>query len=270
MDKETKEIFKKGSQTYFNSSLFFPKEIREDVFRLYSFVRTVDNFVDVIPQKIDEFYQFKNEFLESIEKGKSSNKIINNYLVVATRKNFNHSWAISFLKSMEMDITKKEYNTIEETLEYIYGSAEVIGFFMAKILSLPDESLYYAGMLGRAMQYINFIRDIDEDNKLGRRYLPLRYNLKSLSFEEAKNNKENFIKYIREEIERYYEWQKEAEKGFKFIPKRMLIPIKTASDMYNWTINKIYRNPFIIYKKKVKPSKVRIILKIMENFIRLR
>ncbi len=270
MDKETKAIFRRGSKTYFNSSIFFPKETREDVFKLYSFVRTADDFVDSIPQKIEEFYRFKNEFLDSLKKGTSTNKIINNYLDVAKRKKFDDNWALSFLKSMEMDITKKEYNTIEETLEYIYGSAEVIGFFMAKILALPDESLYYAGMLGRAMQYINFIRDINEDNKLGRRYLPLNNDLKSLTYEEVKMKRDNFIKYIREEIERYYKWQKEAEKGFNFIPKRMLIPIKTASDMYNWTIDKIYKDPFIIYRKKVKPSKIRIILKIIENFIILR
>ncbi len=270
MDKETKEIFKKGSKTYFNSSLFFPPDLREDVFKLYSFVRTADDFVDSIPQKVDEFYSFKERFFTSLERGFSDDKIINNYLEVSKKRNFDDNWAIAFLKSMEMDITKKYYNTLEETLGYIYGSAEVIGFFMAKILSLPEESLYYAGMLGRSMQYINFIRDIDEDNKLGRRYLPLNNNLTTLFYNETKNKKKEFINFIRGEIERYYKWEKEAEEGFKFIPKRMLIPIKTASDMYKWTAEKIYKDPFLVYRKKVKPSKFRIILKIIENFFKVR
>ncbi|MCX7820861.1 MAG: phytoene/squalene synthase family protein [Brevinematales bacterium] len=268
MDKETKEIFKKGSKTYFNSSLFFPKDVREDVFKLYSFVRTADDFVDSIPQKTDEFYSFKDDFLHSLEKGFSENKIINNYLEVAKKRNFDTQWAIAFLKSMEMDLTKKTYDSLQETLEYIYGSAEVIGFFMAKILNLPDESLYYAGMLGRSMQYINFIRDIDEDNKLGRRYLPLNNNLTNLLYNETSKKREEFISFIRNEIEIYYKWVSEAEKGFMFIPKRMLVPIKTASDMYKWTANKIYKDPFVVYKKKVKPSKIRIIFKIIENFLR--
>ena len=90
-----------------------------------------------------------------------------------------------------MDIKKKEYNSLEETLEYIYGSAEVIGFFMAKIIGLSDESLYYAGRLGRSMQYINFIRDIEEDNNLGRRYLVIIEPLRSLKFEEARLKKDD-------------------------------------------------------------------------------
>lgn len=267
MDKETREIFKRGSKTYFNSSLFFPVDVREDVFKLYSFVRTADDFVDAVPQRVSDFYSFKEKFFSSLDKGYSNDKIINNYLEVAKKRNFDNNWAIAFLKSMEMDIVKKNYDTISETLEYIYGSAEVIGFFMAKILSLPDESLYYAGMLGRSMQYINFIRDIDEDNKLGRRYLPLNNGLTNLFYNETINKKGEFISFIRDQIELYYNWLKEAEKGFKFIPFRMLIPIKTASDMYKWTAQKIYKDPFIVYRKKVKPSKIRIILKILENFL---
>jgi len=42
--------FKQGSRTYFNSSLFFPRKIRRDVFALYGFVRIADNFVDSVPQ----------------------------------------------------------------------------------------------------------------------------------------------------------------------------------------------------------------------------
>ena len=50
MDKETKNIFKKGSKTYFNSSLFFPRDVREDVFKLYSFVRTADDFENYLKE----------------------------------------------------------------------------------------------------------------------------------------------------------------------------------------------------------------------------
>jgi phytoene synthase len=57
----------------------------------------------------------------------------------------------------------------------------------------------------------------------------------------------------------------EAEKDFKYIPRRYLIPIKTASDMYKWTAAKIRENPFIIFKEKVKPSKLRIIMDIIKN-----
>ena len=56
---------------------------------------------------------------------------------------------------------------MEELIDYMYGSAEVVGLMMARIMGINREADFCARMLGRAMQYINFIRDIDEDGKLG-------------------------------------------------------------------------------------------------------
>ena len=70
--------------------------------------------------------------------------------------------------------------------------------------------------------------------------------------------KEGFQRFVQAQIRRYEHWQIEAEKGFRYIPHRYLIPIKTASEMYKWTAQKIEKNPFIVYKMKVKPSKTRI------------
>ncbi|OPY88393.1 MAG: Squalene/phytoene synthase [Smithella sp. PtaU1.Bin162] len=52
-------IFQTYSNTYFNSSLFFPKKVRERVFTLYAFVRRADDFFDAQPQDQDGFYRFR-------------------------------------------------------------------------------------------------------------------------------------------------------------------------------------------------------------------
>ncbi len=73
---------------------------------------------------------------------------------------------------------------------------------MARIMGLPEESYVAARHLGKAMQYINFIRDIDEDNRLGRIYLPIAgTGLQDLSCRSAEENREAFTRFIREEIE---------------------------------------------------------------------
>ncbi len=168
-------------------------------------------------------------------------------------------------------MTKKVHRTLGETLHYMYGSAEVVGLFMAKIMNLSVDSFPYAKMLGRAMQYINFIRDIEEDQQLGRVYLPLAESrLDNLNFEYISARPESFKQYIHVQIERYKAWQTEAEKGFSYIPWRYLIPIKTASDMYSWTAREIERNPFVVYQKKVKPSRAQILSKILLNTVYIR
>jgi phytoene synthase len=258
--------FKRGSKTYFYSSIFFSKEVRDNVFTLYSFVRKADNFVDVVPQRKDEFYRFKDAYYNALQGKASSDIIINSFVELMHRKSFHRVWIDAFFASMEMDLTKQRYETIEETLHYVYGSAEVIGLMMAKILNLDPQSYPFAQYLGRAMQYINFIRDIEEDLALGRIYLPIgNSKLEQLDFDYVIARRDAFCEFIRTHIGLYRQWQKEAEKGFSYIPKRCLIPIKTASDMYQWTAERIYHNPLIVFQKKVKPSIPRIVLQIATN-----
>jgi phytoene synthase len=260
--QDLKSIFKKGSRTYFTSSLFFPRPVKEDVVKLYSFVRTADNFVDVVPQQKKEFYEFWKDYRRSRAGEITGNPVIDSFTELEKRKGFASDWVNAFLFSMEMDLNKKEYRTLEETLDYIHGSAEVIGLFMASIMGLAKESFPFARRLGRSMQYINFIRDVAEDNTLDRTYFPqdeLReYGLQSLREGDVADERDGFRSFIQAQIRRYWDWQMEAEQGFRYIPRRYLIPIRTASEMYKWTALKIEKNPFIVYKMKVKPSKTRI------------
>jgi phytoene synthase len=261
-DSRQKQIFKRGSKTYYTSSLFFPPEKRKQVSVLYAFVRVADDFVDSTPQDERGFYTFGEAYRTSWHTGVSSgNLVIDDFITLQRNRGFNPDWTEAFLRSMELDLNKRIYQSLDESLEYIYGSAEVIGLFMNRILGVPPEADGYARMLGRSMQYINFIRDIDEDVALGRRYLPeLPESMQSLEKQEAAAQPDRFRGYIIDQIERYRSWQAEAVKGYAYLPRRYRIPIETAADMYDWTASKIEQDPFIVYRKKVKPAKMRIIL----------
>ena len=271
MEKTIYRIFKNGSKTYFYSSIFFPHEIREDVFKLYSFVRKADDYVDSIPQKADEFYAFKKTYNQALKGEETGDIVIDSFVELIKRKDFETDWIDAFLASMEADLYVNTYPSLERLKNYLYGSAEVIGLMMAKILELPSQSYESARHLGRAMQFANFIRDIPEDITLGRIYFPqpdlLENNLEGLDYNHARNNQSGFRRFIHTQIDRFHDWQNKAEKGFSHIPKRYLIPIKTASDMYKWTAQKIERSPLIVYNKKVKPSIPHIISQISYNTI---
>jgi phytoene synthase len=273
IDKTIYTIFKKGSKTYFYSTIFFPKTVKKDVFTLYSFLRKADDYVDSIPQDAENFYAFKDHYNDAKSGEVTDDVVIDSFIELANRKNFEYKWVDAFLNSMEMDIYKSTYQNMGELMDYLYGSSEVVGLFMAKIMDLSHESFNAARNLGRAMQYINFIRDISEDIELGRVYFPqddlAEYGLENLEENHTTNKKDNFIGFIRKQLETYKEWQNEAEKGFSFIPYRYLISIKTASDMYNWTASEIERDPFVVYKKKVKPSTSKIVFNVFSNSIGL-
>jgi 15-cis-phytoene synthase len=271
IDKTIFSIFQKGSRTYFYSSLFFPTKIRQDVFKLYAFVRKTDNYVDSIPQNKKGYYDFKQKYYKGLNGEPSKDIVIDSFIELMYKNDYRKEWIDAFFKSMEMDLNKKNYETLNETLEYIYGSAEVIGLMMAQNIGLTKKSHPYAKMLGRAMQYINFIRDIQEDIGLERIYLPSndlqRYGFKNLTYQETKKHPEKFKNFIQKQIDRFCNWQHQAEIGYKFIPKKYLISIKTASEMYKWTATQIQKNPFVLYDLKVKPLMGNIIKTTIANMV---
>ncbi|MFA5034983.1 MAG: phytoene/squalene synthase family protein [Candidatus Margulisiibacteriota bacterium] len=266
-------IFKQGSRTYFYSSLFFPKAVKDDVFTLYAFVRLADNFVDTIPQDRTGFYVFKESYFNARKGLASGNEIIDAFVSLAKRRQFEPAWVDAFLRAMELDLTKKIYATMEETEQYMYGSAEVVGLMMAAILGLPEAARPFARSLGRAMQYINFIRDLKEDQALGRRYLPTveleKYKLDSLEEKEAHRKPERFTAFIAGQLAYYRKWQAEAQRGYRFIPRRYLVPVKTAAEMYGWTADRIDQTPFVIFRGVVKPAKSTILARIIANALSL-
>lgn len=264
MYEEThKRIFQAGSTTYFNSTLLFPEQNRRDISLLYSFVRVADDYVDSIPQRVDEFHDFCRRYRDSFAGEASGDVVIDGFVDLMRRKDFDPTWVDAFLHSMEMDLTISSYESHADLDVYLYGSSEVVGLMMAKVMDLPEESYHAARMLGKAMQYINFIRDVDEDITLGRCYFPREemreFGLEDMAEETARARPDAFRAFIRKQIAKYSEWQAQAESGFHFIPFRFLVPIKTASNMYSWTAQEIAKDPFSVFRYKIKPSKLRIL-----------
>lgn len=271
--KFEREIFRRGSTTYYFSSRFFPPALRHDVFRLYSFVRVADNYVDeqpAQPQKLlaleeawqaawnDATFNVVVEPNDSLEQ-----RVIKNLVDVARRYHFETAWIEAFFAAMKADITPRPFPAITDTLGYVYGSAEVVGLMMAQLMGLPAQARPAAAIQGRAMQFINFIRDIAEDNALGRQYFPVedlaRFGLNDLSQETALLHPKAFIRFIHFELDRYDAWQREANRGFVYIPKRYRVALRTAVDMYGWTARQIRHDPLIVFDRKVKPAKWRVL-----------
>lgn len=236
---------------------------------MYAFVRVADDLVDSIPQQSEEFHAFRNKYTKALGGTQANDTVIDSFIAVKQKYNFPDEWVEGFLNSMAMDITKHSYATLKELATYLYGSAEVVGLMMCRILGIDEQAYAYAQSLGRAFQYVNFIRDIKEDIELGRRYLPTEelenYGLKELSKEYCLKNLEKFKEFIAAQLTLYLRWQKEGEKGYPFIKRRFRIPIQTAADMYAYTAKVIEKDPMIIFEKKVKPSSGKILRSAVYN-----
>ncbi len=261
-DQQNSAIFKKGSITYYYSSLFFEKQAKKDVFTLYSYVRTIDDIIDSEKPDTKLLEYYWQQTTEAWKTNQSEDPIVRGFIRLAKRKNFSWDWITGFWSAMRQDLVKKHYNSFEELVEYMYGSAEVIGLMMAQILDLPPEAAHAAQIQGRAMQYVNFIRDVGEDKALGKNYLG--YTDTDTSSPEA------WSAFIRTHLENFRRIQKEATTGYQYLPYRYRVPVQTAAQMYEWTADEILANPQRVWHEKIRPEPWRVVWTALHNTWRLR
>ncbi|MAZ96781.1 phytoene/squalene synthase family protein [Schleiferiaceae bacterium] len=155
------------------------KIYRDPIYAIYGFVRFADEIVDSFEgysqkELLDRFW--KDTYLALDEKI-SLNPILNSFQQVVSAFDIDRELIETFLKSMEMDLYKNDYDEAGYKA-YILGSAEVVGLMCLKVFVDGDEKRYQelkkpAMQLGSAFQKINFLRDLNADyHSLGRTYFP--------------------------------------------------------------------------------------------------
>lgn len=158
---------------------FFSKRFHDPIYGVYGFVRFADEIVDSFDgyDKQKLLNRFKQDTYDAIEDKISLNPILNNFQYVVNQYKIERELIDLFLRSMEMDLEKVEYDQ-QKYEAYILGSAEVVGLMCLRVFCEGDKQKYNelkpsAMRLGSAFQKINFLRDLKADVKgLGRSYFP--------------------------------------------------------------------------------------------------
>jgi phytoene synthase len=162
---------------------------------------------------------------------------------------------------MNMDLTITQYQSYDDLLEYVYGSAAVIGLEMVPVLGYSDpEAFEAAKKLGIAFQLANFIRDIGEDLDRGRVYLPLdelaAYGVTREMLEERKLTPE-LIEALKFQIARVRQLQREADPGINLLDKASRPCIRAASELYCGIVDEVEAIGYDVFKKRAKTSTLR-------------
>jgi 15-cis-phytoene synthase len=175
---------------------FLDKKFHDPIYAIYGFVRFADEIVDSFHgyDKEKLLLRFKNDTYQAIEEGISLNPILHSFQSTVLKYNIDIKLIDHFLKSMEMDLSRQEYNR-EEFQSYIFGSAEAVGLMCLCVFTEEDTELFdrlsgSAMKLGSAFQKINFLRDMKADYEgLGRMYFP-SVDLSVFSSKDKKNIEE--------------------------------------------------------------------------------
>ena len=265
--QECKRLNSLHGKTYYLATLLLPKNKRPYVHALYGFARYADEIVDDLastlsPQeKADALRSWSTGVLEDLKKGTSTDHIGRALVDTARTFDIPHQHFVDFLHSMEMDLTITEYQNYEALLEYVYGSAAVIGLEMVPVLGYSDQRAFDAAKkLGIAFQLANFIRDVSEDLDRGRVYLPLdelaRFGVDRAMLERRVLTPE-IVEALKFQIARVRSLQEEADLGIAYLDKTSRPCIRAASELYCGIVDEVEAIGYDVFNKRAKTSTAR-------------
>jgi phytoene synthase len=252
------------------ATLLLPKAKRPHVHALYGFARYADEIVDDLTstlshqEKVDTLQRWSEQLLQDIANGRSNDHVGRALVDTVQRFDIPIAYFEAFLHSMAMDLTVTHYETFEDLMEYVYGSAAVIGLQMVHVLGTVDgkesEALAPAEKLGIAFQLANFIRDVGEDLERGRVYLPLTELRKagvSREMLEKRVLTPQIIEALKFQIERVRQLQREADLGIALLSPDSRPCIRAASELYCGIVDEVEKIDYQVFTKRAKTSTLR-------------
>ena len=245
---------KSEGKSFYWASFFLPKKNRIAASRLYSICRYLDDVAD--NSKLDTSSQIKNIF-NQIKENESSE--IN---IFFKKNNINLGILKDLIDGLISDQQNVRVTDEKELIDYSYKVAGTVGLMMLPIINTKDaEARKHAIDLGIAMQLTNIARDVYEDAKMNRLYLPKEW-LGQVSTSDLTDNKlddqkkkliELSIKNLIELSDKFYA---NGFSGMKFIPLRTRLAIFFAAKIYKGIGEKIKSGGYVYKLERIYLNKL--------------
>ncbi len=247
-----RQLNKRNGTTYYWSTTVLPRVKRHHVHALYGFCRYADDIVDELsPEgqpsiaadvRAKALEDFGDRFFADLATGDSDDLVLKAMVHTVRAFRIDPECVERFLRSMTMDLTVETYETYEDLLGYMDGSAAVIGEMMLPILEpLDPAAIAPARELGNAFQLTNFLRDIDEDLDRDRVYVP-QEDIRRFGAEDAfaeRRATPEFRELLRFEIARTRELYRLADAGIDLLPGRSQRCVRAARILYSRILDEI-------------------------------
>jgi 15-cis-phytoene synthase len=261
-----REFNKRHGTTYYWSTKVLPRVKQHHVHALYAFARYADDIVDEIPSqggrdvptevRAAALADFGDRFFTDLAAGKSDDPVLKAVVHTVRAFDIDNDAFRRFLRSMTMDLTVDSYETWDDLLVYMDGSAAVIGEMMLPILEPTDYdvALPHARDLGNAFQLTNFLRDIDEDLERGRQYMPLDDTRRfGVDLADRRVGPE-FVELMQFEIARCRELYTSADIGISLLPDRSAKCVGAARTLYARILDKIEAQRYDVFTSRASVS----------------
>jgi phytoene synthase len=251
-----------GSSFYY-SFLFLPPERRRAITALYAFCRevddTVDNATDQSVARI-KLAWWRGE-LAAMYQGTPTHPVTQAMQPHLATYNIQQEHLQAIVDGMEMDLNQSRYLDYAGLKRYCWHVAGVVGILSASIFGVTNpQTLKYAEKLGLAFQLTNIIRDVGEDARKGRIYLPVnelqQFNVTAADILNARHS-ENFEALMRFQCERA---QKVYDEALSLLPRedrRAQRPGLMMAAIYRTVLDEIQRDNYNVLNQRISLTPLR-------------
>lgn len=255
---ESQVITQKSASNLALAFVMLPRERREAMVRLYAFCREVDDVADEDTVPVGERRRSLAEWREDVKRvceGGEGLKPVNRELAeVVRRYGLPFGLFDELLLGVEADLDVVRYETYEQVEEYCYRVASVVGLLSIEIFGYEDGGCReYAVSLGRALQWTNILRDVGNDAKRGRIYLPReameRHGVKEEEILRGEFS-DRFLALAREVGGRARGYYGEARRLLPEVDRRSMVAAELMGSVYWRLLCRLERSGYAVLGEK--------------------
>jgi 15-cis-phytoene synthase len=254
-------ITRSSNTNFYYSFSLLPKQKREAIHAVYAFCRYTDDIVDEgadEARKVVLLRKWRRELGRALD-GASTYPLLNQLSATARRFDIPVHHFYDLIRGMEMDLVKTRYQTFDELKEYCYLVASSVGLMCRKIFGYRNESTRdYAISLGIALQLTNILRDVKDDAKRGRIYIPLE-DMEHFGYSEDDllncRYTPAFVNLMRFECARASSYFDMAREALKDEDKYYFFAARIMWSIYAHTLNRIERKHYNVFERRISISK---------------
>jgi len=245
----------RNSRSFRFASRFLPAQDRDRVARVYSFCRITDDIADTLPP--DEALPLLEGWMSlarSAYDGRNTGIPFLDLVMSEMReREIPFKYAADLGDGMRMDLRGERYETLSDLETYTYRVASVVGMWLTELSGIHDwRPLHHARALGHAMQLTNILRDVGEDARKGRMYLPAtRLRAHGVSADEiidAANGRgivsSGYVSLVEEMINLAEVDYSYALLGVRYLPPAYQRTFSVAAHVYRGIHAEIRRNQY--------------------------
>jgi phytoene synthase len=251
-----------GSSFYYSFRLLAP-ERRSAITALYAYCREVDDVVDEVhePNVARTKLAWWRSEVDRIYDGAPQHPVAQALQAAIARYPLERAHLLRVIDGMQMDLERTRYANFAELEDYCDHVAGVVGLMSAAIFGYEDaRTLVYARKLGIAFQLTNIIRDVGEDARRGRIYLPqdelARFGVAEADVLHARSSPA-FVDLMRFQTERARQWYDDALAALPARDRRAQRPGLAMAAIYRTLLDEIARDGFAVLDRRIALTPLR-------------